>query len=831
MMKKNISSFILFAVVLAAFSAAAQTPSRQIAGVQQKLSSSLESRFKSYPQEKVFVHASQSVFAGGQTVWYKVYAMAYGKPSALSKIAYVRLSDEKGRAIKQDKLPLKNGAAWGNIDLPDTLRSGWYRLQAFTAWMLNFNRDDLFTQVLYIQNPREPVNPDKFTVNPDNNYHITFYPEGGKLIDGATGNIAFKAVDGNGMPVTVNGEVLDGQKNKVTAISTIHDGMGSFSFETRAGMAYTAQVRFPDNSVQNIALPTAENTGISMRVNPGPPNEVDLVFATTGQQPETQNVLVQAVQDDGVAVGYPLQLSRGINVFSFDKNNFLTGIVHFGLFDESGRLVGERAVFIDHGDSPSATLKADTVAFKAGGANALTFNISDASGHPVRGDLSVSVTDADMGNAVSDNLGSFALLSSTTSAYIPDPGYYFKNNSDTLRAQLDLLMLTNQAHYAKWEDIINNKPISLQHAVQQSQFIAGRIEKYNPAQGLKIKMMITAADSGKVMAYVAPDRNGLFKLGNYNSVGNADVLYEAVNAKNRKQDAEVTFFNENLDTANTGKGKMLNAALANPGINISFIDSAGRALQQYYLAKGIMLKTVNIREHPKDPVQKMIDSHVKRFPADNAFTFDLVDLPGPPNQKILDYINGRIPGLVMTRMYDSIIWKYNGPSTLGIGLDPSQLPKPYFYIDEMYVDEDEVENMNMTDVAMIRFMPPPVWFAPLNGGFIGAIVIYTKTHDDDVNSYGGPHPESAMLNQFTFNGYSAPREFSAEHPMADKQRSGPGFRTTLFWAHDLQTDADGIVRVHFVANGKTKKYRVVLQGMDKDGHPIYLEKVFAAPVN
>ncbi len=828
MMKKNITTLILCAVVLTAFTAAAQNSSPQIAALQQKLSSSLEARFKNYPQEKVFVHTSQSVFIGGQTVWYKVYAMAYGQPSALSKIAYVRLSNENGRVIKQDKLPLKNSAAWGNIDLPDTLRSGWYRLQAFTAWMLNFNRAYVFTQALYIQNPREPVNPDKFAIKPSNDYHIAFYPEGGKLIDGTTGNIAFKAVDGNGMPVTVNGEVMDGQKNKVAAISTVHDGMGSFSFETRAGMAYTAQVRFPDNAVQNIALPMVESAGISMRVNPGPPNEVDLVCATAGLRQAAQNVLVQAVQDDGVAIGYPLQLLRGINVFSFDKSNFLSGIVHFGLFDESGRLIAERTVFVDHGDALSATLKTDTVAFTAGSANALTFNISDASGRPLRGDFYVSVTDADMGNAVSDNLVSFARLSSETPSYIPDPGYYFKNNSDSLRRQLDLLMLTSQAHYAKWQDIINNKPIPLQHAVELSQFIAGRVEKYNPARGLKIKMMITAADSGKVMAYVAPDSKGLFKLDNYNSPGNADVLYEAVNAKNRKQDAEVTFFTENLDTVNTGKGKLLNAALANPGINISFIDSIAAALQNYYPAGGIMLKTVNIKDEREDLVQKMIDSHVKRFSEDNAYTFDLVDLPGPPVQNITDYLIGRVPGLTMIKTPHGEMWTYNGQSSSGLY---NGAGKPYFYIDEMYADEDEVENMNIMDVAMIRFVPPPVWFAPLQGGFIGAILIYTKTPEDDANSIGGGRPASPRLNQFTFNGYSAVREFSAGAAGAVKQRTGPGLRTTLLWAHDVQTNAGGMVRVHFIANGKTKKYRVVVQGMDSNGHPIYLEKVLAAPVN
>ncbi len=42
--------------------------------------------FKKYPQEKNFVHTNQPVYSNGETIWYKVYTMAYGKPSALSKI-------------------------------------------------------------------------------------------------------------------------------------------------------------------------------------------------------------------------------------------------------------------------------------------------------------------------------------------------------------------------------------------------------------------------------------------------------------------------------------------------------------------------------------------------------------------------------------------------------------------------------------------------------------------------------------------------------------------------------------------------------------------------
>src|ERR1700733_3090600 len=91
------------------------------------LKTSLQTYFKKYPSEKLFAHLNQDVYSSGETIWYKIYAMAYGKPSALSGIVYVQLSDTAGNVITQNKLPLVEGKAHGNIDIAPQLKSGWYK--------------------------------------------------------------------------------------------------------------------------------------------------------------------------------------------------------------------------------------------------------------------------------------------------------------------------------------------------------------------------------------------------------------------------------------------------------------------------------------------------------------------------------------------------------------------------------------------------------------------------------------------------------------------------------------------------------------------------------
>src|ERR1700743_316681 len=270
-MRRQLRCIFLLFGLLNSFFLDAQTISQHLDSIGQKVTGSLTDYSKRYPQEKIFIHTDQNIYLNGQTVWYKAYVLAYGNPSTLSKIVYVRLSDANGKIIKEDKLPVKNSTAYGNINLPDSLASGWYQLHAFTAWMLNFDHEDFYHQSIYIKNVHDgaiPV-PTQYTAK---TYHVDLFPEGGDLVDGNLYNIAFKATDEHGMPVKVHGDVLDNNKKPIAKLITLHDGMGSVELEASVGSNYIARVHLPDSSIQNIPFPKVKKTGISMRVNTVPAN-------------------------------------------------------------------------------------------------------------------------------------------------------------------------------------------------------------------------------------------------------------------------------------------------------------------------------------------------------------------------------------------------------------------------------------------------------------------------------------------------------------------------------------------------------------------------------
>jgi len=779
----------------------------------QKVTDALSSYFKKYPQEKLYIHTNQNAYVAGETIWYKVYTMAYDRPSQVSKIVYLVLSGPGGKLVIQNKLPLENGTAFGNIALPDSFASGWYHLQSYTNWMLNFADDGVYDRLVYLQNPRDfhvalPLQAANHV------YKIEFFPEGGDLVDGNICNVAFKAVDEHGDPVNVYGEVSDGKTAKAKII-TLHDGMGSFELEANAAINYTAKVHFPDNSTQEVALPGIKKTGIGLRINAGS-GELEAQITYTGEQAK-KNIILAAMQSNGTHVTYPLELSRGINVIGVKKSDFSTGIVRFTVFDEQGLPGAERIVFVNNNDRLKLSLNKDSLSQSPKGKNVVFLNIKDNNNKPAFANISVAVTDALIDGGSADNIYSGLLVSSELRGAINNPAWYFKNDSDTLRKQLDLVMLTNGWRHFNWDTIFKKKPLPLKHAAERSLFIAGRIENYHDKDKLKLKLMVTYEDSSKVMDIIEPDTTGLFILKDFNHPGAANVYFEALNDKNRKQPVKIKILNIGVDSTRLPVSVLNSFSGMDSTVPKTLLDTMLKQGGAHFEGKELILKTVHIKAQKLSLVETVIRDHVVHLDADNAQSLDLVNQPSLPSGSVIDYMIGRIPGLQITKEGDSAEFIYHGQSEI---LPNARSEMPYFYIDEASVTIGEVLDLSINDVALIQFAPPPVWFAPLNGGNEGAILVYTKKNGEGINK---SKSSQNSFDHYIVNGYSVTREFAS---FSGKPNKPADFGTTLYWNHDLATDSNGDVKIFFYNPDQLKQRRIVIQTITADGKIGFLDETF-----
>jgi len=786
--------------------------------VETHLKSSLVSYFKKYPQEKVFVHTNQDVFSGGQTIWYKIYAAAYGRPDALSSIIYVRLTDTAGNLIVQNKLRLVDGRAHGNIAIDPGLKSGWYKLSAFTSWMMNFGPEAYYKQKIYIHNSSDAGYRATSGESNEKRYHIDFYPEGGDLVAGNLTNVAFKAFSDDGMPAPVEGEIKDNTRKTIARLITLHDGMGEFEMEPLAGNSYSATIKFPDGSTQEVKLPEPKTTGISLQVNQGL-NTIQLKLAFADPQDKSENCILAAFQNSGLVTTFPLQLLRGINEFQLPKSGFKTGILRLTLFNEKGLPQAERILFINKHDLNVSPLKADTLSFLPHASNSFSTIIKDRDGNPLKGNFSVAVTDGDAFNvSTSQNIFSALLLSPELKGEIYNPGYYFQNESDSLARQLDLVMLSNGWRHFSWQKVLNNERYPLHYPVEQSPYIAGEIAGYKklPLKGdqFKIKLMIVNQDSSKFVGYIIPDTAGRFIIKDFNHAGVSDIYLETQDRKKHIKKLPIKLFPTLDDSLKRTKANPFREQEV-PELTGYYI-SHGQSDEKYGLSENsIMLKTVSVKEKKTSPTDKLIAEHVsQKYTSEREFTLDLVNNP-TVNIGLIDYIRGKFANLQVLGDNTKAQFIYRGGNSL-MRADSV----PYCYLDEMPVMFESVKDISLNEVAMIRFMPPPVWFAPFNGGGIGALMIYTRKASDEVRRIAG----MSDFDHYMFNGFSITREFAPPDYNRLKQAGLIDDRMTLYWNHDIETDNNGVLKFRFNNSDIAKKYNVIIQGMDAQGRLVYLEQ-------
>ncbi|UEG51136.1 hypothetical protein LK994_06570 [Ferruginibacter lapsinanis] len=155
--------------------------------------------------------------------------------------------------------------------------------------------------------------------------------------------------------------------------------------------------------------------------------------------------------------------------------------------------------------------------------------------------------------------------------------------------------------------------------------------------------------------------------------------------------------------------------------------------------KSVLLKEVTVTAIKKSRAEKFNkEFSTGLFNDGDERVVDCLD-----NNDILSYpdcisfLRSRIAGLTTTisRFGESeVVWR--GKTTQA------------FYIDEMEVDLDQILNINVADIAIVKAYPPPFWGATGGTGDGGAIAIYTRR--------GEYQRENAVNNRWLFpiTGYS-----------------------------------------------------------------------------
>ncbi|WP_298308436.1 hypothetical protein [Flavobacterium sp.] len=115
--------------------------------------------------ETVYLHLNATSFVSGETLFYKLYCLNPEdyKQSKVSKVAYLELIGVNNQVLFKHKLFLTNGIAQGDFFIPSTIKTGTYKLLAYTKWMQNKLESKSFESEITIINPFQSDSENKIS--------------------------------------------------------------------------------------------------------------------------------------------------------------------------------------------------------------------------------------------------------------------------------------------------------------------------------------------------------------------------------------------------------------------------------------------------------------------------------------------------------------------------------------------------------------------------------------------------------------------------------------------------------------------------------------------
>ncbi len=772
---------------------------------------SLTTLADNFPQEKIYLHYDKPAYAPGETIWFKAYLMTGVNTDDISKTLYIDFIDANGRLLKHCVQAVYQSSASGDFDVPLDYKEQAVYIKAYTRWMLNFDSTFLYRKAVHIVQSKPSLKEKNIALKTA----IQFLPEGGDLVEGIESKIAFKAISSDGRPATVQGIIVGKSGTEVAQFKTVHDGMGVFLLEPKAGEIYTGKWKDAQGNNYQTTLPAAKQTGVTLQITlQGSSRGFEIKRSENAPANFKKIYIVATMQQHLVYFAAANLQDNFLTGGSMPVSDLPSGILQVTLFDSNWVAVAERITFINNDDyhfEPEAGFS--ELGLEKRKQNTLVINVPDT----ITSNLSVSVTDAGIGIDSSDDIISRLLLTDDLKGNVYHPSYYFTNKSDTLQQQLDLVMLTNGWRRINWQDVVNNKMpvIKYQNDTDYLSFsgkVYGASETDLKQGGYILMMFDNKKDTTRKVEQALINKDATFSLPDALLLDTTKVYYKVAGSGDMANASAVTF-NTSLP-ANKISG-------SDTTIAIAFADTATEnyrrrlAEEQARLLKmqqGTTLQDVIVTTKAKSPLEILDEKYASGFfSSGDAYQFDVLNDPfGKNSMSVFTYLQGRVAGLNITV-----------PS--GIGSTPSVTWRggtPTFYYNESPVDPSFLSSINMSDIAYIKVFRPP-FMGSIGGGSNGAIAIYARKGGDVSQTKGKGLPYKIVI------GYTVQKEFySPNYATFDSRNDEQDLRTTLYWNPMILTNQENhTIRLHFYNNDITKSFRIVLEGMSTDGRLAHIEKI------
>ncbi|MDR2087719.1 MAG: TonB-dependent receptor plug domain-containing protein [Dysgonamonadaceae bacterium] len=631
----------------------------------------------------------------------------------------------------------------------------------------------------------------------EDDFDVSFFPEGGQLPEKTLTRIAFKALNSKGLGEYITGVVVNEEGDTLHTFQSQHLGMGLFMHYADAEKKYYAICRNSKNKEKKFTLPSALENTLSLHVAQTKDRfNLSLLHSPDFHLPDSLFLIAHC---RGFVL-YTKIWDKQSEFISIAKTIFPSGVIHLLLVDAKLRPVSERLIFnMNENELPGVSVVADKPVYGKREAVTLQLNITNATQQTLNGNFSISVTDdRDVVPDTCVNILSTLLLTSELKGYIESPAYYFTKNSTLVSNRLDLLMMTQG-----WR------------RYDVSAILKGEIAR--PKTGIEIASRVSGTvKGGLLMNRPSVDYPVTILSLNPEILGKTSTDTQGRFVFNVPEFPDSTRF---LVQGNTKKGGDRVELLLDPetfppvsySFPLSYMENRRRfenylekAEQKFILDNGmrmIYLKDVEITAKRLDRKGKSPYSS----PLNTLITSKEIEEKHVHNMFSLLM---KIPGVIITG--DQVSIRGGGA--------------PLFLVDGFEMDIEHLKDFAIEDVDEVEIVKGAQGAIFGFRGANGAIMITTKRgFDQTLHASMKFNLKSCMPL-----GYQTPQEFySPRYETPEEQRrETPDLRTTIYWNPHVKI-TDGKAEVNFYTADTPTTYSVVIEGISREGALIRAKEIIS----
>ncbi|GAB3930233.1 carboxypeptidase-like regulatory domain-containing protein [Mucilaginibacter myungsuensis] len=673
---------------------------------------------------------------------------------------------------------------------------------------------------------------------------LQFLPEGGQLVAGLKSTVGFKALSEDGRGMDLSADIFDSKGTKVTSISSLYNGMGTFELTSLANEVYTARVTKPLVAEKEFKLPAVKAVGTVLHIsNPEQSGAIEVNIAgLTGVQGTEPFYLIAT---SGGKVRYSQTIDEQNSVLKVSKQLFPTGVARFTLM-KGRQPLNDRMVFVDHRERLSFSIASNKKRYNKRDSVALDIVVKDPTGMPLKGNFSLAVTDNSMvrpDTVGNNNIGTSLLLGSELKGFVEQPGYYINRTDKNAWQALDNLLLTQGWNSYDWGDAFKpeKKP---KYAAEKEFAVAGQVLGLTGKPVPNSSVLISSTKSN-FAATTFTDAEGRFRETKVPRLDSGAFFIQAQNAKGK----ELTFGEVVVDKVIFPKVPESHRNTVMPwyvNSDTAQLNLVRRLAQKADMSNikgvGTMLRNVEIKK------AKVIKGSLNPYRgADLAF--DEADILESEATSLWQLLKQKMPslqivGVIMLDQYHGVpVLKYN--HYLINGGSPATFHPTSFAISgdvpvpDKRIGTSSAKDLRMDGSQLILWLPEvtkeavlqammEIQIPMLKGMEIAYSTDYVTQNRNyyfasiELTSKGGVgwfrerQPNVAYYRPLP---RFVPREFySPRYKLNAPIKGEPDYRSTLYWEPNLITDVNGKARVSFFTSDLPTNYTINIQGTSGDGY-------------